>query len=370
MVSLAQSYNIVASGELRGIGTHFAAYIPASTVCPCDFRDAGPFFEDVYTSTFDSNIVEKIEDIPGVEDVAPYLMFKLDNLTISGIEVNALATEASAVSPSTVVEGDYLEKDDQNGVMLDEVFAHLLNLNVDDEIDAFNRTFTVVGFVNPSIYSKPAGNAQMYTHLVVVQEIAQYYGTLLNFEVSDINVVLVEISSIGDTEYLNTVKQSVLETLELEVGKKGNIAGYQCGIKARKLVSLTENSAWITSIILLIAATIYSLRSQFGLVIECTKEIGILKAMGWTDIDVTKQIFYESLLQGLLGGVVGLIIGYLITLLIPLFGLVTIQNLVYTVSPTILLIGLISSISGGIIAGILPAWYAVKLMPAEALRRF
>ena len=370
IVSLAQGYNVVASGELRGIGTHFVAYIPASTVCPCQFRDAGPFFKDVYTPTFNSNIVEKIEALQGVEDAAPYLMFKLDNLTISGIEVGALATEASAVSPVTVIDGKYLDADNQDGVMLDEVFANLLNLNVGDKLTAFGRTFNVVGIVNPSLYSKPAGNANMYGLLTVVQEIAQSYGAFLNFVVSDINVVLVEISPIGDIEYLNNVKQSVLETVEFEVGKKGTIAGYQCGVKARKVVSLTENSAWITSGVLVVAATLYSLGSQFGSVVERTKEIGILKAMGWTDIDVTKQVFFESLFQGLLGGVIGLSVGYLVTFLIPIIGLVPIQNLVFAVSPTLLLFGLIFSISGGIIAGIIPALRAAKLQPAEALRRF
>ncbi len=369
-VSLAQGYNVVAAGELRGIGTHFVAYIPASTVCPCQIREAGPFFKDVYTPTFNSDIVEKIEEKPGVQDAAPYLMFKLDNLTISGIEVGALATESSAVSPATIINGTYLEAGDKDGVMIDEVFASLLNLTVGNEITAFGRTFNVVGIVNPSLYSKPAGNAHMYGLLTVVQEIAQSYGDTLGFSVNDINVVLVEISPIGDTEYLNTVKQSVLETLEFEAGKEGTIAGYQCGVKARKVVSLTENSAWITSAVLLVAATLYSLRSQFGSVVERTKEIGVLKAMGWTDIDVTKQIFFESLLQGLSGGIIGAIIGYLISFLIPLFGLVSIQNLVFAVSPMLLLLGLVSSISAGIIAGIIPAWRAAKLQPAEALRHF
>lgn len=80
--------------------------------------------------------------------------------------------------------------------------------------------------------------------------------------------------------------------------------------------------------------------------------------------------YFESLLQGLLGGVIGLIIGYLIIFFIPLLGLVSIQNLVFAVSPPLLLVGLISSLSGGIIAGIIPAWHVAKLQPAEALRHF
>ena len=370
VVSLAQGYNVVASGELRGIGTHFAAYIPASASCPCEFMEVGPFFKDVYTPTYPSNIVEIVEKLPGVEDAAPYLMFKLENLTIGGIEVSALATHTTAVSPVNVVEGKYLETDDKNAVMLDEVFANLLNLNVGDEIMAFGMSFNVVGIVNPALYSKPAGDAHMYGLLDAVQKIAQSYGALYQFSVNEFNVLLVEISPIGDTEYANTVKRAVLETLEFEVGKKGAIAGYQCDVKARKVVSITENSAWITSVVLLFAATLYSARSQFGSIVERKKEIGILKALGWTDTDVTKQIFFESLLVGILGGIIGTIIGIIVIFFIPLLGLVSIQNLIFSVSPTLVLVGVISSISGGIIAGTIPAWYVAKLQPAEALRNF
>ena len=73
----------MAAGALSGIGTHFAVYIPASKVCPnCEYIEVGPFFRDVYTPTFNSSLVETIRGLPGVEDAAPCLIFRLDNLTI------------------------------------------------------------------------------------------------------------------------------------------------------------------------------------------------------------------------------------------------------------------------------------------------
>ena len=370
IITLAQGYNLVATGALRGIGTHFVAYIPASVVCPCQLEEVGPFFKDVYTPTFNSSLVETIKRLPGVEDAAPYLMFKLDNLTIGGIVVNSFATETNTVAPDEVVKGRYLEADDLNGVMLDEVFADLMKLDVGDKLTAFGSTFMIVGIVNPSLHSKPAGIAQMYAPISVVQEIARSYGDLYGFGVKDINIVLVEVSAKGDAEYLNLVQQTVLDTIESYAGQKGAVVGYQCGTSARKVVSITEDGAWATSIVLLVCVTLFSLKSQFGSVVERTKDIGILKAIGWTDSDITKQIFFESLLQGLVGGIVGIGCGYLITFLIPLFGLISAQNLVLAVSPSIVIVGFIASLSGGIFAGIFPAWRAAKLQPAEALRHF
>jgi putative ABC transport system permease protein len=369
-VALAQGYNWVAAGTLNGIGTHFVAYVPASQTCPCQLGDVGPFFKDTYTPTFNLGIIEKIKTLPGVADAAPAMMFKFDNLTICGVNFASLATKTNAVSPDEIVEGSYLNANDSGGVMVDSVFAELAKLDVNNSIAAFDRNFTVVGVVNPSLHSKPAGIANMYAPLSVVQEIARHYGDLYNFAVRDANIILVEISPQGDSQYINTVQQSVLSALESYAGQTGALVGYQCGFTARKVVLLTEDSAWAISVVLLACVTLFSLRSQFGSVIERTKEIGILKAIGWTDLDITKQVFLESLLQGLAGGVIGVILAYIVTISIPQLGILPTQNLVLTVSPLLVIFGFVASVCGGIMAGVFPAWRAAKLQPAEALRRF
>jgi putative ABC transport system permease protein len=369
-VTLANSYNLVAEGALNRIGTHFVVYIPASKNCPCQFGEVGPFFKDTYTPTFNFSIVETVKALPGVADAAPCLMFRLENLTICGVNFDSLATETNVVSSNILVEGNYSRIYDSGAVLLDSVFADLAKLKVGDNVSAFDRNFTVVGIVNPSLYSRPAGIANMYASLTVVQEIAKSYGNLYNFAVRDINVVLVEISAEGDSAHINDVEQSVLETIESYGGQAGAIVGYQCGVAARKVVPITEDSAWAISVVLLVSVMLLALKSQFASVAERTKEIGILKAIGWTDSDITKQVFLESLLLGIAGGIIGVGFGYLVTFLIPQLGLVSTQNLVLTMSPLLVLLGLLLSISGGTLAGIVPAWRASKLQPAESLRRF
>jgi len=369
-VTFAQSYNLVAAAALNRIGTHFVVYIPASKTCPCQFGEVGPFFKDVYTPTFNSSIVEKVKSLPGVADAAPCFMFRLDDLTICGLNFDSLATQTNAVSSAMLVEGNYSRIYDAGAVLVDSVFADLSKIKVDDNLTVFDRTFTVVGTVNPSLYSRPAGIANMYAPLAVVQEIAKNQGELYNFAVRDINVVLVEISGEGDSTFIASVEKSVLETIESFGGQAGAIVGYQCGVAARKVVPVTEDSAWAISVVLLVAVMVFALKSQFASVAERTKEIGILKAIGWTDSDVTKQVFLESLLLGFAGGLIGVGVGYLIAFLVPQLGLVSTQNLVLTVSSSLSLIGLLASVGAGTLAGIIPAWRAAKLQPAEALRRF
>jgi len=369
-VTLADSYNLVAEGALNRIGTHFVVYIPASKTCPCQFGEVGPYFKDTYTPTFNFSIVETVKALPGVADAAPCLMFRLENLTICGVNFDSLATETNVVSSKMIVEGSYPRVYNSGAVLVDSVFADLAELKVGDNISAFNQNFTVVEIVNPGLYSRPAGIANIYAPLTVVQEIAKFYGNLYNFAVRDINVVLVEISPEGDSAQIIDVEQHVLRTIESYGGQAGAIVGYQCGVAARKVVPITEDSAWAISVVLLVSVMFLALKSQFASVVERTKEIGILKAIGWTDSDITKQVFLESLLLGIAGGIIGVGFGYLFTFLIPQLGLVLTQNLVLTISPFLVLLGLLLSISGGTLAGIVPAWRAAKLQPAEALRRF
>jgi predicted lysophospholipase L1 biosynthesis ABC-type transport system permease subunit len=369
IVTLAQGYNLVAEVSLRGIGTHFLVYIPASKTCPCQYGEVGPFFKEVYTPTFNLSLVDEVKNLEGIDDAAGCLMFRAENYTICGIQVGSLATETNAVAPTDVVRGSYLEADDSDAVLLDEVLAEVLDLDVDDKLLAFGRNFTVVGIVNPSLKSKPAGVASMYASIGVVQEIAEYYGGLYNFGVRDVNVVLVEISSEGDAAYIDSVKQSVLNELEVYSGAEGALVGYQCGVAARKVVSLTEDSAWAMAAVLLVCITVVSMKSQFGSVVERTRDIGILKAIGWTNRAITGEVFLEALIQGLVGGLVGVVLSFVFILLIPQVGLVPTQNLVLTVSPALILAGFSTSVSGGVLAGIIPAWRAARLQPIEALRR-
>jgi putative ABC transport system permease protein len=370
MVTLAQGYNSVAAVDLRGVGTHFATYIPSSKVCPCKYEEVGPFFRDVYTPTFNTSVLQNIKNLPGVLNAAPCLSFRLENLTISGVEFDSLATQTTVVGPGDLVKGRFPSSNDSSEVLLDAPVSTVSKLNVGDSFGAFGRNFTVVGIVDPGHSSKPAGLANIYAPLGVVQEIARRYGDLYNFAVSDINLIVIEISPTGGTDFINTVEKSALSVLESYAGQSGAIVGYQCGFAARKVVSITEDGAWITSIILFISVALISIKSQFGSVVERTKEIGILKAIGWANSDITGQVFFESLLHGLVGGIIGIGVGYLITFLVPRLGIVSTQNLVLSVEPLLVVTGLSISVVGGLLAGIIPAWRAAKLQPVEALRHF
>jgi len=102
---------------------------------------------------------------------------------------------------------------------------------------------------------------------------------------------------------------------------------------------------------------------MFVSVKERTNIIGIQKSLGAKNYFILLQFLIESIILCLLGGLIGLGLVYLITLAIKA---ATDTTIVLDISNIIL--GLSISVSIGIISGIIPAYFASRLNPVEAIR--
>jgi putative ABC transport system permease protein len=98
---------------------------------------------------------------------------------------------------------------------------------------------------------------------------------------------------------------------------------------------------------------------------ERTEELGVLKAIGFTNGRVLVLVLLESCWLAILGGLTGLGIAWLIveTMEPP-----QMLPLVYMPKPT-LIAGALFALGLGLVAGIIPAWQAMRLSISEALRR-
>ncbi len=99
---------------------------------------------------------------------------------------------------------------------------------------------------------------------------------------------------------------------------------------------------------------------------ERMRELAVLKAVGFSDGFVLSLVLGESLLLAAIGGGLGLALSKLFTLrgdptggMLPYFYL----------APTAVILGLLAALAVGMVAGILPAWSAMRLRVVDALRR-
>jgi putative ABC transport system permease protein len=107
--------------------------------------------------------------------------------------------------------------------------------------------------------------------------------------------------------------------------------------------------------------------------IERTREIGILKALGMKSRTVLTIFLGESVIIGLIGAVVGIILGWILALIVARIlasgifggGGFTIAPLL---TPEVLAGALAFGVGISVIFALYPAWRASKLKPVEALR--
>lgn len=98
-------------------------------------------------------------------------------------------------------------------------------------------------------------------------------------------------------------------------------------------------------------------------VLERTREIGVLKALGAKNRDVLFLFLSETVLTGIAGGILGAALGFVISLVAGnIIGLAIDVNL----SLGLMVVGF--AVLTCVASGLLPAWNAAKMNPVEALR--
>ena len=126
------------------------------------------------------------------------------------------------------------------------------------------------------------------------------------------------------------------------------------------IVLLVVGAAFVT--ILMIVGNTMALSIR-----ERTREIGVLKTLGFSGPRILAMVLGESVLLALLGGIPGLAIAALIAMALR----ASLSNIApaFAVSPTIALQGVALMIALGLITGIIPALNAMRLKIATALGR-
>lgn len=128
------------------------------------------------------------------------------------------------------------------------------------------------------------------------------------------------------------------------------------------------------AVVSLIVGGIGIANTMFMSVMERTRQIGILKALGTTNWEVMKLFLVESGLLGLVGGAFGVLFGVIVSDMITKAGIRLIgipgggRATTTLVAPELILFALAFSIIIGIISGVFPAKRAAELQPVEALR--
>jgi lipoprotein-releasing system permease protein len=132
---------------------------------------------------------------------------------------------------------------------------------------------------------------------------------------------------------------------------------------------------WILSLIIMVAA--FNIASTLIMVVmEKTRDIGIMKSMGATAPSILRIFIFEGLVIGVVGTAVGSIGGYVLATLLDRYQFVSLPGDVYPIETLPVemqgidfLLVAVAAILISFAAALYPSWKAARLEPVEAIRR-
>jgi putative ABC transport system permease protein len=305
--SLSLAYRQAAHVPLREIGADIT--VQRSGDVPKDL--AGAVFP-CSAVTIRKEEVEKIQKLPGVRGLGTGLLLWVFDPNrawiVLGIE------KENSIGPSllrsSIIEGRFLE-DGKPEALVEQAYARQFGIGLNDTISVAGKTLPVVGFVDASRAAKIA-IANVYLPINEAENIAASSKGLQSvspYAPGDVNLLFIK----ADQEKITGLASEMKGIL----GNKATVATPDSFLKLLgSLFALSDKFTLAASLIAILIAVLIAFKTMAGNIAERAREIGVLKAVGWTNRNVVSQLMSESVIQCFMAGILGLVIA-----LVASFGL-------------------------------------------------
>jgi putative ABC transport system permease protein len=302
--ALSMAYRQAAHAPLQEIGADITVQRPGDVpkeltgaVFPCS------------AITIRKEEVEKIRSLPGIRGMGKaVLLWVFDTKQawiVLGIEQNN--TIGPAILRSAVTEGRFLN-DGKSEAMIEVAYARQFGIRLGDTISVNGSRFPVVGLLDASRAAKIAV-ANLYLPLADAENLAassKNLQTVSPFAPGDVNLLFIK----ADQERIPGLAASLKDIL----GKKATVGTPDSFLKLLgSLFALSDKFTLAASLIAILVAILIAFKTMAGNIAERAREIGVLKAVGWTNRNVVAQLLSEAVIQCFLAGLLGLLIALVVT---------------------------------------------------------
>jgi ABC-type lipoprotein release transport system permease subunit len=340
---------IIALGAIsKGLKAGFAAMTQGSQA---DLVISQAESLSALVSSVDETVADEVRDLPGVADVSGMLYTNalLDNTTY--LIVFGYDPDGFAIDHFRIVAGQPLVE--ARGVrgkplILGRQAAESMDVHVGDALRITGSAFRVVG-----IYETGSGFEDAAA--VVPLEEAQ----TLALQPHRVSVLYVKLDDPGLADQLLARIERRFD--DLSVSTSEGFASQE------EMFELLDGIAMAVAGLAVVIGGIIMTNTLWMSVFERTREIGVLRSLGWRRWRVLGLILSESVILALLGGLVGAGLGLLSLVVIRESGSV-LGILGSQLTSDIFVRALVTVLTLGLVGGAYPAWWASRLLPVEALQ--
>lgn len=358
--------------------------------------------------------VEDIASIEGIKDVVPFLQTSSNETTsetitgpggrsftifrplytITGVCLNSSFIENYSTLPTNITAGRNLGEGDTGVLIMSSNLTEYFGVGVGGSVDINGVSFLVAGICNQT---SEGGQGQVfsetrtvYMNITDAQVVTGNAGNVSRLDIyaentSDVDGIAtaVEVAYPGLT--VTTYKDRLSQLQNMQTTYNETLTS------AESTLSQTQSVATQEIVVVVVASSLIVLFVMLYTVRERTREIGTLKAIGFSNWNVMSQFMLEGILLSLVAGVVGIGIGsvgapVISGLLLPSispfgssgrsqfnptqadFGVIGSNIASASLTPQLMLLALGAAILLGALGSLYPAWRASRTRPAEAMR--
>jgi len=369
LISLGQGLEAAVTAQFQAIGKDKIIIQPEGSI--------GTLGTSAEAAKLTEKELKIVERTPGI-DTAAELEYGIGKVEfndrniftyIVGVPLDSKKIEMlKNIGTFKIIDGRMLKPGDskkaQIGYLLatDDIYFGK-KLRVGNKIALEGQEFEVVGVTGK------VGNIQDDTQLIIpIDDADMIFNKKQKYDAI--------VAKVSESSELNSIVEEIKKEIRKERSEKEGEEDFSVQSSQELLESFGSILSIISAVLIGIAAIsllvggIGIMNTMYTSVLERTREIGIMKAIGAKNSDILQIFLLEAALLGLVGGIIGIVIGIGLSKIAAFFaGQLLKTTLIQAYFPPYLIFGaLVFSVAVGIASGVLPAVQASKLKPVDALR--
>lgn len=304
------------------------------------------------SGALNQSYVDELARIDGVNQTAGVLQASVMNLSTSGggpggSTIEGVDSDKLKLIGIDSVNGSVYSNNSQQ-LIIGKSLADSGNYTIGDKINLFGEDFEVVGIFE-------TGNMMtdgiMITNLDTLQNLTDNdnYVSTVSVKINN-NATLDDVNNRIENQYNDTL--TTITSADLQESTEETMGVINTAMTAIEALALIIGGLGV-------------INTMMMTVFERTREIGVLKSVGWTNKRVLTMIMGESVVLTIISGIIGTVMGLLAVIILfnVLGGNV---DLVYDIS--IFIKAFLVALIVGVLGGLYPAIKASHLSPTESLR--